>query len=564
MKKLKYVLTAIMSLSMILSSCNNNSTQTNTTAAENTTATTQTQSQGDTTATTSGEVKDDKYGGTLVVAFPSEPDTMNPYSTHLSGEPSTTIIEGLVVPDGNMIYKPRLAKEVPSLDNGLIKVLDDGKMDITYNLKQNVTWHDGKPFTSADVKFTWEALKNEAFLAESKQGVDEIESIDTPDDYTVVVHYKYQYPDFAEQLFTFGIMPKHVLEGKDLNAQEGWNREPIGTGPFMFKKWVPGEYLEVVKNPNYHEEGLPYLDGIVFKMITDQNTSIAQLKTGEVNYVMNLPYTRKDEVSSIKGAKLITNPLNSWRYLDFNTTKPGLNDVAVRRAFAYAIDKKGIVDQLFGGIPVAWDSPWMPMDPYYTEPKTKYEYSLDKAKSVLEEAGWKAGSDGIREKDGVKLSFEFNVIAGRQIDEAVQQVVIATMKQVGISITASNGAAATMTDKWFNGDFDIKMAGWITSPSPSRSTFYSSKNIPPNGVNHTRYSNPEMDTLLDELDKTVDPAKRKELVAQAQEIFMTDIPELVLFNSVGMTLVDERLEGFEPSPTNITNFWNTAVWYLRK
>lgn len=506
----------------------------------------------------------DKYGGTVVIGYANEPDTLNVYSTHLLGDVQACMVEGLLVPDGDMHYQPVLAKEVPTLDNGLIEMTDDDKMTITYHLKEDVKWHDGQPFTSADVKYTWEALSDESFLAESKEGVADIERIETPDDYTVVCYYKYRVPDFADQLFTFGILPKHMCEGTDLNEQTGYNRAPIGTGPFKFKEWKSGEYIELVKNEDYHVEGQPYLDGIVFKMITDQNTQIAQLKTGEIDYVQGLPYDKYEEIAGINGVKVMTKQLNSWRYLDFNTEKPGLDDPKVRQAFAHAIDKEAIVNQLFGGIPVAWDSPWQPMDDYYNPDLPKYEYDPDKAAALLDEAGWKVGADGIREKDGFKMQYDYGVTAGRTVDEKMQQVIIAAMKPLGVELTANNAAGSTMTAKWNEGDFDVKMSGWITAPSPSRSKFYSTTAFPPNGINHVRWVNEEFTDLMAQADKELDTAKRKDLVFKCQEIFNAELPELVILNTTDIVGMNENLEGVVLNPTNMTHFWHTSEWYLSK
>lgn len=512
----------------------------------------------------SGDAADDgaRYGGTVVVGYANEPDTMNTYSTHLLGEPITCIVEGLLTVNQNMEFQPVLAKEVPTLENGLMKMTDDGKMTVTYNLKENVKWHDGEPFTSADVKFTWEALADESFLAESKEGVYDVESIETPDDYTVVVYYKHPSPDFANNLFTNGIYPKHICEGMDMNEQTGYNRAPIGTGPFMFKEWVPGEYLEIVRNPNYHIEGQPYLDNIVFKIINDQNTQISQLKTGEVDYVANIPVDRVAEIEAIDGVKTLKQQQNSWRYLDFNNERPGLDDKAVRQAFAYAIDKDAIVNQLFGGIPVVWSSPWQPMDPYRNPDITPYPYDLDKAAALLDEAGWIVGADGIREKDGVRLSYEIGAVAGRVEYEKIQQVIIASVKPLGIELTANNAAATTMNARWNDGDFDMKVGGWITGVSPSRTMFYGKDSIPPAaGINHARWKNDEFTDLMAQADKELNTDKRKELIFKCSEIFNEEVPELILFNSTEVTAIDSKLEGIVTNPTNKSNFWQTSTWY---
>jgi peptide/nickel transport system substrate-binding protein len=156
-------------------------------------------------------------GGTLTVGLTYDVDTLNVYSTGFLGDVEAAVVEGLLAPDSQAKYVPVLALEVPTLANGGIK-LADGKMRIAYKLRPGVTWHDGKPFTSADVKFTWEAVKDPKFTAESKDGTAEVASIETPDDLNVIVNYSRVAPNFASTLFTFGFRPKHALEGRAHNT----------------------------------------------------------------------------------------------------------------------------------------------------------------------------------------------------------------------------------------------------------------------------------------------------------------------------------------------------------
>ena len=238
-----------------------------------------------------------QQGGTLTVGLGYEIDTLNPYATGFLGDVQAAVLEGLVAPDSNAQYVPVLATEVPTLDNGGIKLSKDGKtMTVTYKLREGVKWSDGEPFTAEDVAFTWNAVKNPDFLAESKDGTDDVTSIDTPDPLTVVVNYNTVAPDFASTLFTFGILPKHVLEGQDLNTTD-FNQKPVGTGPFMVKEYQAGQFVVLERNPNYWEKAddgtqLPYLDSIVFRMIPDSNTLVTQLKSGEVTMAYSVPYSQ--------------------------------------------------------------------------------------------------------------------------------------------------------------------------------------------------------------------------------------------------------------------------------
>lgn len=500
-------------------------------------------------------------GGTVVVAYTAEPDTMNVYSTHLLADVQTCIIEGLLIPDQDMNYVPVLAKEVPTVENGLIQLTDDGKMTITYNLKEGVKWHDGEPFTSADVKYTWEALYDENFIAEGKDGVYDIEKIECPDDYTVVCYYKYPVADYATTLFTFGIMPKHICEGTDLNEQTGYNVAPIGTGPFKFKEWKPGEYIELVRNDEYREEGKPYLDGIIFKMIPDRNTQLTQFKTGEVNMLIGMPFEMYEELQTIEGATVEAARQNAWTTIDFNLSDPIMSDKAVRQAISLCVNTDAIINQLFYGLPVACNSPWMPFDTYHNPNLPAHEYNPEKAAQILEEAGWVMGADGVREKDGQKLEIVFQGRTDSADDLKIQQVVMEECKNIGISMTADNAASATQSARWFDGDFQMNIHRWITG-SPSRTRFFSANCISPDGNNTMRYVNEELTELLETSDQVLDVEKRKEMLYEAQEILLEDIPAVTVFNNVSILAYTDKLKGFVANPTNMTNFWATKEWYL--
>ena len=236
-----------------------------------------------------------------------------------------------------------LATQVPSVRNGGIKVAADGKtMTVTYRLRPGVKWSDGQPLTSADVKFTWEAVKNPKFIAESKDGTEDIASIETPNATTVVVNYKRVAPDFMSTLFTFGILPKHALEGKDLNT-DSYNEKPLGTGPFRVKEFRRGQYVILERNPFYWRKDskgvqLPYLDGMIFKIIPDSNTLVTQLRTGEVQLAYSIPYSQVKQIDGVPGLRIVKNNVLSWQHLDFNLkTVDAFKDPNVRKAFAYAI-----------------------------------------------------------------------------------------------------------------------------------------------------------------------------------------------------------------------------------
>lgn len=501
-------------------------------------------------------------GGDLVIALSYEPDTLNVYSTHLMGDVQAMVAEGLLVPGPDMEYVPVLAKEVPTVENGLIELHDDGTMDITYNLQEGVTWHDGEPLTSADVVATWEALANPDWQAESKDGVDDIDSIDTPDDLTVVCHYNRQTPDFAQTLFTFGIMPKHMIDGVDMNdANNGYNSSPVGTGPYKFVEWVHGDHITLERNDDYWGEEGPYLDTVTFRFVTDENTRINMLKTGEIDFTYGIGFSNYSQVKNIEGMVTTANPLNSWQYVDFNCTVPGLDDVNVRHAISCAIDKQSLVDQLFNGIPTAWHQPWTVSDPYHVEDfVTEWDYDVDRAKQILDDAGWVEGSDGVREKDGVRLEFTVGCSSSSTADESIEQVLIDALSEIGISLTAENYAASTWTAMMYDGDYQVGLGRYITSPGASRTVMYASDGQ----LNRGGWSSPEFDEASHKLDSEMDEDTRKELVKTCLKAFDEGMPQVIIYSNAEVDVYSNALQGVQLNPTNMTNFCQSSTWWLQQ
>ena len=504
-------------------------------------------------------------GGTLTVALIHDIDTLNVYSTGYTGEVPAAVVEGLLAPDAHAHYVPVLAVEVPSLENGGITLTDQGRrMKIRYQLRPGVKWSDGAPFSSADVKFTWEALKNPDFIAESKEGVADIESIETPDPLTVVVNYKHVSPNYASTLFTFGILPKHALEGRNLNA-DIYNEKPLGTGPFMVSEFKRGQYVVCVRNPNYwrrdeSDTQLPYLDRIVFKIIPDTNTLMTQLRSGEVQLTSSIPYAYAVQLKSSPNFELIENQTLSWHHIDFNFNGPkALRDIKVRRAIAHAINKASI-ERALGGFPKAIKSPVVPILNLYSPDTPDYPFDPKRAEALLDEGGYVKGADGIRTKDGARLSVSIVGQAGKTEDQIAEQVIAANLKTVGIELYLDNKAGVAFREARYKGGFDILFGRWITSSDPDYAIFFGSA-----GANNGQsYKNPALDSVFTELGQTLDVTRRKELAARFQAIVAEDLPTIPLTTNPLLIVKSRALQNFVPNPTNMTDYVDTSRWGLKR
>jgi peptide/nickel transport system substrate-binding protein len=503
-------------------------------------------------------------GGTLVAGLPYDKDTLNPYATGFLGDVEATVFEGLLAPNEKLEFVPVLATVVPSVANGGIVLSADGKrMTITYKLRPDVKWADGEPFTSEDVRFTWEAVKDPKFIGESKDGTQDVDSIETPDPLTAVVHYNTVTPNFASTLFSVGVFPAHILRGKSLNSDPWWNA-PFGTGPFMVKEFRRGEYALAERNPHYWGRDasgaqLPYLDRIQFKMMPDQNVLVTQLKAGEIKIAYTVPYTAAPQIAAMPDMEVIPNRILSWQYVAFNFKGPAsLRDVRVRQAIAHAINKTTI-SRALGGYPYPVKSVVLPSFWYYDPNSPDYPYDIAKAKALLDEAGYKPGPDGVRAKGDDKLSYRFVCQAGLTADEVAQQVIIANLKAIGIDAKADNSTGVAFREARYHNGYDLLYARWLTPSTPNYSVFYSTHG-PNNGMG---YSNPELDDVLFKAEHALDQDERKKLLFQFQQIMGTELPVIPTTSNVNLVAVTRHLKNFVANPTNRTDFINTSYWYLQ-
>jgi peptide/nickel transport system substrate-binding protein len=500
---------------------------------------------------------------TLNVGLTFDIDTLNVYSTGFLGDVQAAVVEGLLAPDEHARYVPVLALETPTLKNGGITLTDDGKgMTVRYKLRPGVKWHDGAPFTSADVAFTWRAVGDPAFIAESKDGTEDIASIETPDDLTVICHYRRVAPAFAATLFTFGILPRHLLEGVDLNTAP-YNDQPIGTGPFMVKAFKRGQYVLTERNPHYWRKDaagrqLPYIDRLIFKIIPNSNTLQTQLKSGELDLVVQTPYDQAKQMRRVPGLVLERAPLLSWQHLDFNFKNPTLGDIVVRRAIAHAMNRAPLV-HVQGGYPEPIKSVVVPIFDFYDPQAPDHPYDPVLANRLLDEAGYIKGDDGVRAKAGRRLSYRFVVQAGKGDDELAQQVIIAQLKAIGIDAYADNKTGVAYRQARYKGDFDLNYSTWVTGAEPLYSKFFSTHG----SNNGQKYSNPRLDEVLADMESTLDPEKRKARAFEMQRILAEDVPTIPLTTNVAVIAKRTELKNFISNPTNMTPFVNTSFWRIQ-
>lgn len=467
---------------------------------------------------------DSRRGGTLVIALSDDPGHFNPGITTGFNVHAVTgsIFNGLVELDDNANPHPDLAE---SWD------VSDDSTQFTFHLAEGVRWHDGEPMTSADVKFTFEnVLLN--YHSRTKGGLSGIlESIDTPDDHTVVFNFTQPYAALLQRLNSTEapILPKHIYEGVDDVQTADANLSPVGTGPFKLVSYEIDHEITLVRNDDYFKEGLPYVDRVVFRVIPDQNTQVLALEEGEVDYIWRVP---GGEIERLSGDDAITlHNVNSGPgggfcipTLTFNSDREIFSDIRVRQAIAHAVNRDQMVAQvLFGQGRVATGPINSQMAFAYTDEVTSYPYDVDRANALLDEAGY--ASAGTRFTIDL-LHFSFGVFP--KYGEVMRQ----NLAEVGIDVEVTPLDRSAFIPRVFGDrDFDTNIISYCnnTDPSIGVARMYVSSNIGDIPFsNGAAYVNPQIDQLFDEAASTPDVARRGELYGEIQRILTAELPYLWL------------------------------------
>lgn len=498
----------------------------------------------------------------LVIAYDREPDTLNRFSTHILEDVQSCVVEGLVTTDERMNVVPLLAAEIPTPENGGVVMRADGGMDVTWKLRPGIRWHDGVPFTSADVKFTVEAINSPGYNPESTDGFDRIASVDTPDSLTAVVHYREPYAPYAIQ-FIRGALPKHVLEGKDIDNATEYNRNPLGTGPYRVAEWRTGEYILLEKVASYWRGAdYPRIERLLFKFIPNTTTRINQLKSGEAHVAALVPWDKYRELQSVPGLSIHRMMGNSYEHITLNQRRvAAFADVRVRRALVHAIDRELLARTVLDGLAPVVHGAIQPLSWAYTDSVRRYPFDTTAASALLDEAGWRdRDGDGVREKDGTPLRFTLLTQAGFAIRENIAQAVQRQLKVVGVDMRIQLVDGTSISSLWFEGKFDAMLHWWHMPSDPEITLFFASDRTPPRGRNINYVADDSLDALLYASDRTVARGPRRALLVAAQQRLAELVPEIPLYNVTRLDAVPATLRHFKGNPTNTGIFWNVWEW----
>jgi len=486
---------------------------------------------------------------TLRVGWTSEPDSLSPF---ISNRVSTfelhlLFYDSLVTFDNDLKPVGRLAESW--------KVSDDN-LTWTFNLQKDVKWHDGEPFTSQDVKYSYETFL-EANMGMYSDFLKGITSIETPDDLTVVI--KTEKPKANMLYVTAPILPKHIWEEVKSDELETWpNEKPIGTGAFKFVEWKKGEFVKLEANKEYFG-GAPKVGELIFPLYANNDTMVQSLKIAEIDAAININSNQVKLLESEKDFKVLSNPTNAFTNLGINTWEdkaskgnPLLLNNDIKHAMSYAIDKQKIIDVAFSG----QGKPGSTIVPSFltdwhnelSDEKNR-SYNPDKAKATLDEAGFTdRDGDGVREdKDGKPLEFRLYLRSNSPEEVKAGQILHVLLKDVGINTNVETIDDGVLGDRIYdNGDYDLFIWGWSTDIDPTTIlSIVSTDQI--GNLSETYYSNPKYDELLAEQEVTVDFKERQKIVYEMQNILAEDLPYIILMEENAMQAVrTDKWKGWTP------------------
>jgi len=495
----------------------------------------------------------------------SDPDNLNEYlsTMDLVYFLSSMMYSYLVVANDTGELEGDLATEVPTLANGGIS--RDGKTYV-YHLHHNVLWQDGAQLTSADVKFSWQAVVNPNNNTLHREGYTEIASIDTPDKYTVVVHLKRRYPPFVSKFFTplqeggKPILPAHILAKYRSMNQVPFNAAPIGSGPFRFVKWERGREIVLERFTKYFK-GVPKLERIEFNIIPNDNTLLNEVRLHHIDLVASPPSTLYQQYVQLPGVTTQLYPWNSQALLIINNSHPGLNDVRVRRALAESIDYKSIAGKLtYGSGETAYDIIPPTAVGYVKNPP--YTYDPAGANKLLDDAGYARGPDGVRTKGAVRLEYTLDTITGSDSlrKEAVQLQQYFNALGVRLNIKPYAYNEIFTPDGPIYGDrYDFAIYGQTLSWDPDMLYYIGCDYFYPKGENVYRYCNPQVDALEKAGLTTDDPAKRKAIYSKAEPLIWQTVPYIPLYERRRIAVHSPDLRNFKVNPSS-TPWYNMWQW----
>ncbi len=481
-----------------------------------------------------------KAGGTVSMPITADPtfNTWHPNAYAESNVVNRIIFSGLTKPGKDLAPAPSLAKEWTTSEDGLVW---------TFTLRDDVKWHDGEQFTSEDVAFTFNNLVlNESLGSNGASNYKSLKEVVAVNDFTVEFHLERAWAALPSYLaFNSEIMPEHILGSVDdvWNYTEFNKKNPVGTGPFKVDNYLSGQSVTLVKNEEYFD-GAPNLDKVVYKIVPDVNTQIAQALSNELDIFVLEDKASLARVDSANNLTTVPSDITRYFWISLNQEDERYQDVKVRQAVAHAIDRQAIIDSVLQGYGKIATGPITPnQEAYYTDDVKQYDYNVETAKALLKEAGWEdSNGDGFVDKNGEKFVINFDIaIQGdlEQIAQLVQQYLIKVGFDVKLNVLEWN---AMIQKNIIERDYEMALNWWSYPTDPDVYAQYASENAK-TGNNIPGYQSDELDELLRQGQTTSEIADRAEVYKKVQEYVAEELPYIYLWYPQEVQVRNKKLGG---------------------
>ena len=434
-----------------------------------------------------------------------------------------------------MQYQPYLAESMSMSEDGL---------ELTFRLRDDARWHDGTPVTADDVVWSVEMYMDPALAYANSQYFQFVESVEKIDDQTVVFHFNSAHSDALADFLDWEPMPKHLLEDVGVSNMRniGFNRNPVGNGPFRFVSWTPNQQVVFEANEDFML-GRPNLDRVVIRIIPEQTTELTELLTGNLDMIRAVQPAEAAAVENSSAARLLPYQSRSYTYLAWNTDNPLFEDERVRRAMTLAIDRQQIVDALLYGYGQVAVSDVLPFQWQFDEKLEPWPHDPQAARELLAEAGWEdSNGDGVLDKDGRPFRFMLETNQGNDLREDIIVIVQNNLEAIGVDAQPRLAEWNSLIDRLKRRDFEAVVSGWSVDFK-----FDPSETLGCDGgvYNYPAYCNPEADALVRTALTTLDNEEARPLWNRYQEIIHEDQPYTFLYYLDERLGVSRRLRGVE-------------------
>jgi peptide/nickel transport system substrate-binding protein len=500
-----------------------------------------------------------KRGGTLVRRIESECRTLNWVLGTTAYELYVTLLlyDPLLYYDENLEYVPVLAESYE---------VSDDHLEITVHLRENIFWHDGKPITADDVKFTMDKIKDPKVAALNKAGYFiKLDRLEVVDDRTVVFHWKEPYAPSVYALTQLTPIPRHVYDVPDFNKNPA-NRKPVGSGPFKFEEWRTSQYISVVRNDDYWGKK-PYLDRVIFRVIEDNAVALNALKAGELDEMrVTQPQWEKqtnDEDFLSKYTKhFYYRP--GYNYIGWNCRTEWFKDRRVRLAMTKLFDRESINAKFYSGYAKLVSGPFYINSWAYDKTVKPYPFDPEDAKRLLHEAGWiDSNGDGVLDKDGIKFEFEMVIHAGSAPAKQFAELLQEELRKAGVVMKIRQLEGTTFFNKVDGGRFDACILAWWLDLDPDIYDTFHSSQVPPKGLNHVFYSNARVDSLLELGRITFGQDARAEIYHEVHRLMHIDQPYTFINTVPDKWPVSKRVKNIVISPNGPFDYYpGSRYWYI--